>query len=113
MARLYADENFPLPAVEALRQLGHTVVTAQEAGKADRAVPDHEVLEYAAQQNLALVTLNRRHFIRLHRESSDHAGIIACTFDRDFTGQAERIHAVLAAETSLAGKLLRVNRPSS
>jgi hypothetical protein len=27
MARLFADENFPLPAVEALRRLGHSVLT--------------------------------------------------------------------------------------
>ena len=31
MARLYADENFPQPAVERLRELGHDVQTVQEA----------------------------------------------------------------------------------
>lgn len=35
MARLYADEDFPLPIVEVLRQLGHDVRTVQEA----RAAP--------------------------------------------------------------------------
>ena len=34
MARLFADENFPLPAVEALRRLGYNVLTIHEAGKA-------------------------------------------------------------------------------
>ena len=33
MARLYADENFPLPVVEELRQLGHDVLTIQESGR--------------------------------------------------------------------------------
>ena len=28
MAQIYADENFPLPAVEALRTLGHDVLTS-------------------------------------------------------------------------------------
>jgi hypothetical protein len=28
--QLYADEDFPLPAVEELRRLGHDIVTAQE-----------------------------------------------------------------------------------
>ena len=31
MARLYADENFPFPAVEALRRLGHDVLTMTKA----------------------------------------------------------------------------------
>jgi hypothetical protein len=36
LARLYADENFPQPAVERLRALGHDVLTVQEAGKAQQ-----------------------------------------------------------------------------
>jgi hypothetical protein len=28
VAAFYADENFPIPTVEALRQLGHDVLTA-------------------------------------------------------------------------------------
>jgi hypothetical protein len=39
MARLYSNENFPLPVVEALRALGHDVLTIQEAGKADKPCP--------------------------------------------------------------------------
>jgi len=48
MARLYSNENFPLPAVEKLRALGHDVLTIQETGKADQAMPDAEVLKFAA-----------------------------------------------------------------
>ena len=40
MARLYADENFPFPAVEELRRLGHDVLTSHEGGQAGQAVPD-------------------------------------------------------------------------
>lgn len=42
---------------------------------------------------------------------SRHAGIIACTFDMDFIRQANRIHAVIVACDSLAGRLIRINRP--
>ena len=35
MARLYSNENFPLPVVLELRRLGHDVVTTQEAGLAN------------------------------------------------------------------------------
>lgn len=34
MARFYSNENFPFPAVEELRRLGHDVVTMAEAGHA-------------------------------------------------------------------------------
>jgi hypothetical protein len=40
MARLYADEDFPLPVVEELRRLGHDVRTVQEAGRAGQRLGD-------------------------------------------------------------------------
>jgi hypothetical protein len=87
------------------------VQTAHEAGLSDRSVPDREVLAFAASHRLALLTLNRRHFMRLHAEQPNHAGIVACRFDPDFAGQADRIHAMIEAEQPLDRKMLRVNRP--
>lgn len=49
MARFYADENFPLPVVLALRQLGHDVLTIQEDGKANLRLPDEDVLSAACE----------------------------------------------------------------
>jgi hypothetical protein len=112
MARFYSNENFLLPVVEKLRALGHDVLTIQETGKADQALPDNEVLKFATAENRVVLTLNRLHFIRLHRESAQHAGIIVCTVDPDFAGQAERIHKAVGEQASLNGQLLRVNRPS-
>lgn len=112
MANLYANENFPLPVVVALRRLGHDVLTSAEAGNAGRAAPDDEVLAFAAAERRALLTLNRRHFVRLHRETPEHAGIVVCTFDPDFAGQAERINRLLAHRDDWVGQLLRVNRPN-
>jgi predicted nuclease of predicted toxin-antitoxin system len=110
MARLYSNENFPLPVVEKLRALGHDLLTVQETGKADQALPDPEVLAFATRENRALLTLNRLHFIRLHRQQPGHAGIIVCTFDPDFNRQGERIHQAIRGRSSLAGQLIRVNR---
>ena len=113
MARLYADENFPLPVVLELRRLGHDVMTALEAGKSDQSIPDEEVLAFAATEGRAVLTLNRLHFIRLHRLTLPHPGIIVCTYDPDFAAQAVRIDAVIAGLTDLGNQLLRVNRPSA
>jgi len=111
MARLYANENFPLPAVEELRRLGHEVATTQETGTAGLAMSDLEVLRLATEQGRAVLTFNRRHFIRLHEESPRHAGIIVCTFDPDFIALARRVDAALAAAPGLQAQLLRIRRP--
>lgn len=111
MARLYSNENFPLPVVAELRRLGHDVLTIQETGKAGQAVADELVLEYAIADDRALLTLNRKHFIRLHSEKPQHHGIVVCTVDADFVGQANRIHAAVESSGDLRGKLIRVNRP--
>ena len=113
MARLYANENFALPVVLELRRLGHDVLTTHEAGRSDQAIPDDEVLLFAYSEDRIVLTLNRKHFIRLHREVINHAGIIVCTYDADFSGLATRIDQVLAGEENPAGKLLRVYRPGN
>jgi hypothetical protein len=111
MARLYGNENFPLPVIETLRQLGHDVLTVLESGHAGQAWPDNEVLAFATRKGRALLTLNRKHFIALHKESPAHAGIIGCTFDADFLAQAARIDQQIKSAGLLNGQLIRVNRP--
>jgi hypothetical protein len=110
LASLYASENFPRQVVEASRRLGHDVLTSQEAGNAGRGIPDDAVLAFAVQTGRAVVTLNRRDVIRLHRLTPEHAGIIVCTEDADIEGQAARIHDAITVAGALAGVLLRVNR---
>lgn len=112
MAQLYANENFPLPVVEELRRLGHDVLTVHETGKANQAVPDDEVLAFACDENRSVLTLNRRDFIKLHNANPNHSGIIVCTYDPGFAGQARRIHQAIESYHSLTDQLIRVNRPS-
>jgi hypothetical protein len=111
VAKLLADENFPLPTTQELRLLGHDVVTLEELGKADQGLLDPAVLALAIDQDRALLTINRRHFVRLHGLNQEHHGLVVCSLDIDFNGQARRISEALTAERSLAGKLLRINRP--
>ena len=83
--RLYANENFPRQVVEALR--------------------------YAITEDRAVVTFNRRHFVRLHTDVPGHRGIIVCTYDPDFAALAARIDAALTGQNDLDRQLVRVNRP--
>ena len=110
--RFYANENFPGPVVEKLRTLGHDILTAREAGNAGQGIPDADVVRFAKTHGRAVLTLNRRDFIRLHARDAAHEGIVVCTEDRDMSGQANRIHAAVSAAGHLAGQLIRVNRPT-
>ena len=112
MAELYSNENFPLRVVQELRELGHDVLTSYESGRANQRISDQEVLAFGAGQNRAILTLNRRDFVHLHRDSSgEHAGIIVCTRDdsdpRVFAG---RIDKAIAEQGALPGCLVRVTR---
>jgi hypothetical protein len=110
MAQLYADENFPLPVVNALRDLGHDLLTIYEDGKANQRYPDASVLTAATSYQRAVLTVNRKHFRQLHLDDDNHAGIILCTYDPDFAAQALRIHHAIEQFNSLQGRLIRVNR---
>lgn len=113
MVKLYANENFPLRVVMALRDLGYDVLTTQDAGNANQGISDESVLAFANQQNRVVITINRRDFIYLHNIDSNHAGMIVCTQDADTEGQANRIHLAISTVDVLKGQLIRVNRPQS
>src|SRR5689334_22501888 len=95
MARLYIDEDFPLEVAIALRKRGHDVLTALEAGIANKRIQDPNVLAYATVHQRAVITMNRRDFIRLHRHLPDHAGLVVCTDEPDRVALAERIDKLL------------------
>jgi hypothetical protein len=111
MASLFADENFPLPAVRHLRTLGHDVLTAVEAGLVNKRIPDAIILEYATHLGRAVVTLNWRDFAELHNADPAHAGIIVCAADADYDALAARIDDVIAVRGVLTGELVEVTRP--
>ena len=111
LARLYSDENYPFATVVELRRLGHDVLTAFESGRANQRIPDDQVLAFAAAERRAVLTQNRRHFVREHQRTPVHAGIVVCTVDGDFLALAGRVHDAVASAADLRGQLLRVNRP--
>src|SRR5574341_2570337 len=75
---LYLDEDVSVVVGAILRARGFVVVTARDAGHL--GVADAAQLAVAAQAGRVLLTHNRVHFERLHREwlesGRPHAGII-------------------------------------
>jgi len=109
MARFYANEQFPRRVVEFLRDFGHDVLTVQDAN--NRGLSDARVVAFATLENRTVLTLNRKDFIKLHRLSNNHTGIIVCSRDDDWQRQASRIHEATEALENLSGQLVRVNKP--
>jgi predicted nuclease of predicted toxin-antitoxin system len=113
MAKFYTNENFSIPVAKELRKLGHDVLTCQEAGNANLGIPDDEVLAFAIEQSRTVLTTNRLDFIRLHRHTDAHSGIIVCTFDPNVLALAERIHlAVSNHEGEFTNQLIRIYKPA-
>jgi predicted nuclease of predicted toxin-antitoxin system len=111
MISLYADEQFPLPVVVRLREKGYDILTVQDAGNANQGIPDEDVLAFATSQNRAVITQNRKDFIRLHNQGLNQAGIVACSKNLDWDEFATEIDRVLLTKDSIAGEVVRVNRP--
>ena len=109
--RFYANENFPQPVIEALRVLGHDILTSLEAGRANQRIEDADVLRFADADRRTLLTLNRKHFRRLHQSGQSHQGIVACTTDLDFDRQARRIDEATRNHATVAGRFIVVTKP--
>jgi len=85
LARYYSNENIALPLVVELRRLGADVVTSLEAGNANASIPGEEVLAFAASHDRILLSHNRRHFLRLHRQRiAVHSGLWCAQLTRIF-----------------------------
>jgi uncharacterized protein with PIN domain len=111
MARLYTNENFRRRIVDALRTLGHDVLTSFEAGNANLGISDDKVVDFAHAEKRIVLTFNRKDFIRIHNQNPIHHGIIVCTEDPDNLALAQRIHdAILAMNGATENQLIRVNR---
>lgn len=82
--RLLIDEDSQdKRLVQLLRETGHDVITANEAGLMSQ--PDQIVFRYAINDNRVLLTLNCRDFEALHEEDSTHPGILAVYRDADLS----------------------------
>jgi len=78
---LYLDEDVDVLVAELVHARGFSVTTTRDAGRLGNT--DAEQLAFAAREQKALVTHNRRHFEALARaylaEGRPHSGIILAT----------------------------------
>jgi hypothetical protein len=84
------------------------VLTVSEDGRA--AARDPDVLAPAHSLGRSVLTHNRRHYERLHRQGANHSGILSATQDPDPVALATRVDRALAG-MSPDRWCLRVNRP--
>jgi predicted nuclease of predicted toxin-antitoxin system len=109
--QFYSNENFPIVMVHLLRAEGHDVLTSYEAGQANQRIPDDQVLHYATATNRILITENRQDFIDLHRNTTNHPGIIIFKSDRDYAGKIKAMTDFLAEDgQSLENRLIRIKK---
>ena len=113
MPQLLADECFAFGVVTLLREAGIDVVTVRDLGRADRQLPDDEVLRIAHQTGRVVLTFNRREFIRLHHDGASHVGIIVCKRPKDSNAAlADRIRTVLSDWDASHRLLVRIDNPN-
>jgi predicted nuclease of predicted toxin-antitoxin system len=108
--RFYSNENFPLMVVKYLRELGHDVLTTLDAGQANQGISDEDVLAYSVENKRAVITLNRKDFIKLHKLKDEHCGIVVCKVDSNYEEMAKRIHKELEDIETIDKLLIRINR---
>jgi hypothetical protein len=84
---LYFDEDASVIIATRLTHAHFDVLTARDAGRSGRGVPDEDQLEFAASLGRALVSLNARDyaplFDRWWQAGRHHAGIILITPQRN------------------------------
>jgi hypothetical protein len=83
----------------------------QDAGNANQGIPDEDVLAFATSQNRAVITQNRKDFIRLHNQGLNQLGIVSCSKNLDWDSFSTEIARVLSIRDSIAGEVVRVTRP--
>ncbi len=109
MALLLTDQDFRGQILRELELAGHDILLPFDLGWTHVKVDDAKVLERAAAEQRILLTHNGWDFVKLHRQSSKHSGIIVCSQHPDWRILARNLQQALTAIKSMDGQLIRVN----
>ncbi len=110
-AKFFADTNVPIQIVRGLRGLGYDVETVQRVegtSEPNSPMEDESVLGYATTHRRTVITLNCKHFKKLHEELIGHYGIILCRTDDEEAKRAKEIDSLAKANKSLQRQLFVV-----
>jgi hypothetical protein len=110
VARVIADEDFPRPVAEMLREYGHDSITVGELQLANKETPDSQILATATELGRIVLTHNRQDYIRLHQGGARHSGIIVCRHDADQKRLAQNLDLALGSCGDMTDTLVRVYR---
>jgi predicted nuclease of predicted toxin-antitoxin system len=88
MMRFYFDEMMPRPVANELTQRGHEVVMAVDVEMEDKGDPEH--LQFAAENNMVLVTEDRA-FAGMAARQTEHKGVICWTGKQGAFGAIVRV----------------------
>ena len=102
--RFFLDHDVPDHVTELLRQLGHSVTRLREVLSTETSDP--EVLDYAIQQEMILITCNRDDFLTLAAGKA-HPGIIILIRRDSRSRESSRLVRMLeqVGESGLSGNI--------
>src|SRR4051812_39992850 len=114
MAQILADEDVPARLSAELRLLGHavTMVRQIDSSKSGSGISDRGVLTYAMERSWIVLTLNERHFRRLHKDIGWHSGIVIVKPENDgkrLTRLAKCIDVKLKSADDVRGRLFTID----
>jgi hypothetical protein len=110
MARLVAQDNFPLPVIEELRQFGHDIVTVPADGVSRDALAANAALPRSPDARRRVwLTLDPDQSAGAHRAAPNHSGIVAVRPGKTYAGLAQRIHDALKAHARISRQLVIVD----
>ena len=86
------------------------MVTASEAGLANRSIPDDIILAFATRLGRSVLTLDWEDFLQLHDGGTRHAGIVACEVNVDTDALAVRVNTAIAGLAALDDRFIEVRK---
>lgn len=105
---LLRDEDFNHKVLKGLADASYDVTSIKELGLDRQWFSDEDVLKMAIELGRVVLTHNKRDFIRLHRKTDEHQGIITCYQTSDHETLTSKILQLLEEVDSFENKLFRV-----
>lgn len=108
---LLADEDFDFPIVLKLRELGIDIITVADLLLDNQGTPDTDIYKVATDHGRAVVTFNRKDFLRIHNQSTRHSGIIVCKRNTPVALLVQKISDLVQSTVDFSGQLHRIVQP--